>query len=239
MAGIIPDRTHVAVIEDLWKRTLHDFPILQDIGNPGRAAQVVFEDVIPAILVSHKICSDDMAPYSSRWFKTHTRLAERLGGKNQIGRDDSILQDLLLAIDIVDKHIQRMNALTQTSIDRFPLISGHNPRDDVEWENLFRACLITINVEGNSRAEQSQFRSLLITPQFGVTHRCNPLVQQTRTRAGCAIRTEHLVVKTVRYVSVKKHKKSVQEPLLSDALVQYVIVLSRLEINSCVSSREQ
>ncbi len=64
MARIVADRTHVAVIEDLRKRALHDFAVLQNVGDAGRTSQVVFKNVILAVAVSNEIRSGDVAPRS-------------------------------------------------------------------------------------------------------------------------------------------------------------------------------
>ena len=54
MARIVADRTHVAVIEDLRKRALHDFAVLQNVGDAGRTSQVVFKNVILAVAMSER-----------------------------------------------------------------------------------------------------------------------------------------------------------------------------------------
>src|SRR5438128_2331767 len=117
-------------------------------------------------------------------------------------------QNDLIVINIVNEDIERMNALPKTALDYSPFIRSDDSGNDVEWKDPLGARLIAINVESDANAEQRLLGRLLIEPEFSVIERGDSLKQQTRARSRHAIRFEHLVVKTTRSVSVKKHKKS-------------------------------
>ncbi len=64
VTGIISDRAHIAAIENLREGALHDFAILQNIGNAGRTAQIIFQHVVLAVAVSYEVGSRNVTPGS-------------------------------------------------------------------------------------------------------------------------------------------------------------------------------
>jgi hypothetical protein len=76
-------------------------------------------------------------------------------------RDDPILENLLVVINVINKKVKRLDALLQPALDPPPFVRSNNPRHDVEGEDFLQAVVFAVNVEGNAHLEQLLFRSLL------------------------------------------------------------------------------
>ena len=64
---------------------------------------------------------------------------EVLTGGDQPARDDAVAQDLLLAVDVVEVHLQRLHPLRDARLEARPLGRGDHPRHQVERERTFLA----------------------------------------------------------------------------------------------------
>jgi len=118
-----------------------------------------------------------------------------------------IFQNFLVVINVIDKEIQRVDALTQPTIDDRPFISSNDPRNDIEWKDLLGAGFIAIDIERDAHSKQRLLGCLLIHPQLAVVQGSDPLKQHACAGSRRPIRLEHLVVKTASVVPVEKHKE--------------------------------
>src|SRR5262249_26050807 len=168
MTWIIANGTHIAAIENLRKRAFHDLAVFENVRNTRRAAQIIFQDVIFPVAVADQIGSGDVAPGPLRRLQSNASLAEGFCREDQVQRDDTILEDLLVMVNVVDKDIQRMNALTEPALDRYPFVGRNNPRNNIERKDLFRPRLIAVNIECDAHSEQRLFRGLLIPANLRV-----------------------------------------------------------------------
>ncbi len=77
--------------------------------------------------------------------------------QDQRGRDDFVLQDLLVAVDIADKKVQSRDALDQPGLDLLPFISGNDARNEIEGENPFGSLVVIVDGERHAPAKEGQF----------------------------------------------------------------------------------
>src|SRR5262245_44270614 len=171
MARIVTDRTNIILIEDLRKCAFHDLAILKNVRDTRWASQIVFKNVVLAVLMPNQIGSGNMTPCAPGRLQPNTRLPKRFRRKNQIRRNHTIFQDLLLVVNVVDEDVQGMNALAKTTIDDGPFIGSHDSGNDVEGKDTLRTFLIAINVKSDAHAEQGLLGRLLIEPQLSVIER--------------------------------------------------------------------
>jgi hypothetical protein len=64
---------------------------------------------------------------------------------NQSGRNNSILNNELIGIDIFQKNIECLNSLLDATLDVRPLLFGNNARNNIKRKDLFDAFPIAVN----------------------------------------------------------------------------------------------
>ena len=80
------------------------------------------------------------------------------GVGNKFFRENAVLDDFLLVIDIIDEKIQCINPLLETFLDQLPFISGNNARDNIEGPGpVDGALFLRIHGKGNTHDTDSRF----------------------------------------------------------------------------------
>src|SRR5437016_33647 len=162
LGGVIVDRKDRSVLKQLRKHALHDLPVLDHVGNTGRYTQVVLEHVDSAVFVAHQIRAADVGPAALRRTDTDAIRPEVLRGRDDVVRKQTVLDDTLRVIHIVDEVIERRDALFQARRDPVPLPRGNDARNDIEWPGAIdRAAVLVIPGEGHSHHLDGEFRGLL------------------------------------------------------------------------------
>jgi hypothetical protein len=108
------------ILEQLGKDSLGDLPVLDHVGDAGWHAQVVLEHVDDAVTVANEITAADVGPDSVRGRDTAAGLQEIAGFQDQPGRNNSLLENLLVIVDIVDEEIECREALLESILDAPP-----------------------------------------------------------------------------------------------------------------------
>ncbi len=94
-----------------------------------------------------------MTPDPARRVEADARLTKALSREHQIGRDDTILKNLLVVINIIDKQIEGTDPLFQTYLQVLPFLRLNDSRNNIKRENLFSLIVITIDVKGDSQIQ--------------------------------------------------------------------------------------
>ena len=129
------------------KRALHRAAVFQNVTHAGRTAAVVFQHQIIAVPVADQIRAADVDVNALRHFEIHELAPEMSARQNIKLRDDAVLHDFLLVINVVQEKIQRRDALRKPALDVLPFLRRDDARQHVERENLFRALRVAIDVE--------------------------------------------------------------------------------------------
>src|SRR4051794_11233166 len=79
-------------------------------------------------------------------------------------RDDAVLDDLLLVINVVQEKIQRDDALREATFEIFPFLGRNNARHEIERKNTLGAAGIAIDVERHALAKEREIHRMA----FGV-----------------------------------------------------------------------
>ena len=205
LARVIVHRADVQAREHMWKSSLHQVAVLQDVGNARRHAQVVFQHVNLAIAVANQIRAGNVAPDSAGRVDAAALGAVKRGGMDDLLRDDFVLQDFLVVVDVVDKLVEGMDALLEAALDPIPFFGANDARNQVEGENAFRARRISINIEGNPHLQEKGFRRSLAPQKLAVSERLDGFKQQASFRTRLAVGVEHLVIETVGLIRIELH----------------------------------
>ena len=135
----------------------------------------------------------------------HAFRAESLRGKCEVLRDDAFVQDALIVVDIVDEHVQRLNALLETSFQPVPLLGAYYTRHHVEWQDALTSSGVAVNVERDAHQHQVAFCRLLPALELAIFKRLDALYQRLRVWPWLAVRLHQLVVEAVCLIVVEVH----------------------------------
>ncbi len=205
LARIVVNRPHPQALENLRERPLHQIPVFKHIGDARWHAQIVFQDVNLAVSVPHQIGSRNVAPHAARRIDAQALFPVERRRMNHFFRDDLVLQDLLVVIDVVDESVEGMDALLESALDPFPFLGAHDPGNQVERENALGAGGVAVNVECDSQLQQQALGRALAAFELPVLERLDGFKQQAGLRARHSVFVEHLVMETIGLVVVKLH----------------------------------
>src|SRR5947209_14031955 len=133
--------------EKIGKNTAHDLPILNDIGDAGRAAGVVLQHQKIAIPIAHQISTANVDVNILRDVEMHELRPETGRLPDVILGNHAIAQNRLTVINVVQEEIESRDSLFQTALDFVPFFGGDNSWNQIERKNLFCTLRIDINSE--------------------------------------------------------------------------------------------
>ena len=111
---IVLDRCHRIVAEQFGEQPHHHFAVFQHVGHAGRRAQIVFQHVKLILAGTHDIYAGDVRVDAARHrYPYHLRPVLAVG--EDAGRYDTGLDDVLAVVNVMQKHVQRLDALNGTS----------------------------------------------------------------------------------------------------------------------------
>ena len=135
---------------------------------------------------------------------THASPEARRGAQD-LGRDDAVLDDPLLVIDVVYEEVERADALLQAALDEVPFVRRDDPRHEIEREDPLGSGVVAVDAEGNPHVQERAFRRLLATKELAVGQRFDELAERARRRPRLAVGVEHLIEETAGFVVGEPH----------------------------------
>ena len=85
-------------------------------------------------------------------------------------RDDLLLEDALLVVNVVQEKVQRADALGQAALQEVPFVRRDDARDQVERENLLRALAVAVDGERDALREERLIGEHPFAPELVVAH---------------------------------------------------------------------
>jgi hypothetical protein len=168
----------------------HRPPVLHDVGHARRGPQVVLEHPEGAGLVTDQVDAGDVDAHPVRWHDACRFAVEVLARGHQPFRHDAVAEDVLLAVHVVEEHLERPHPLGDAAFELGPFRGGDHPWNEIERERPFlpqqgeRDTLV-----GEGPAERLGPRGQIVRPL-----RFEDLRQPAIGRADPAVAVEHLVV---------------------------------------------
>ena len=144
-----------------------------------------------------------MAPDPLRRIEPDAGRAEAVGRLNNLAWNDSVFDDFLVMIHIVEKQVERLDALLEAALDPFPLRRLHHARQHVKRPDFFRRGLIAIDVKGDAHMQQGAFSSLLAAVHLSVRQRTDQPRQECCFRPRTPVRQKHFIVKSIGIVIIE------------------------------------
>lgn len=109
-------------------------------------------------------------------------------------------------IDVVDKGVERVDALVQAAFQAFPFAGGNDARHQVEREDALGAGGIAVDVEGDPHLQQQFVSGVFVAEHLAIGESLDGFEQQLGLRARLSAGFEHLVVEAPGLIGRKAHR---------------------------------
>ena len=153
---IILHRAHAAGLEDLGEGAFQGAAVLQHITDPGGAAGVVLEHKVVTLGVADDVGAADMDVDVARHLHVYELAPEMFRRHHVVGRDGAVVEDVLLVVDVVQKEVQRGDALHESRLDPVPFVGRDDARHQIEGKDPLGTLRIAIDVEGHALAQKGE-----------------------------------------------------------------------------------
>ena len=154
---IILHRAHSDVAKQLGEELHHRLAVLQHVGNARRRAGIVLQNVEFMLAGAHDIGADDVGVDAAGRLHAQHFGQESLVAGNQLDGNAARLDDFLAVVDVVQKGVERDDALFDALGQPPPLGTGKDARHDVEGDQALCGLSLAIDIEGDARAPENLF----------------------------------------------------------------------------------
>ena len=155
--GIIVDRRDAVLGEQIRHQPHRHLAVLQHVGDARGRARIVLQHIEIGVVDAHDVDAADMHPHVvRRAVADHLRAIVRVA-QNQLRRDDVLLEDAARAVDVLQKHVERGDALDQPLLQLAPLAARQQARHNVERDQAFSGFLVAVDAEGDAHAAEHEF----------------------------------------------------------------------------------
>ena len=152
--AVVRDLADADLLGEVREGALHQMPVLDDVGHARRRARVVLEHLEAAVGVAHEVDAGDCHIGAERQVDAvHLAPVVRIA-RDELGRDEAVLEDLLLVVDVLDEPVDRGDALDAARLDDLPVGGRDDARDDVEGQDAVDRVLVGVNGEGDAEIEE-------------------------------------------------------------------------------------
>ena len=131
---IVFDGPHARAAEDRGKGAPHHVAIGQHVGDAGRNAQIVLEHDEDAVFAPHQIGAAHIDIGAVRHGEPAHLAPVMLRAVDHAARNEPVLQHAPVAVDVVQKQIERRDALLQSRFEARPFRRGDDARQTDRWE---------------------------------------------------------------------------------------------------------
>ena len=134
MLRVVGDTTDAVAGEQLGEHVRHRPPVLHDVGDPRRRAQVVLEHPEGAGVVADEVDPGDVDAHAPGRLDAGDAAVEVLRAGDEPARHDAVGQDLAGAVHVGEEALERQHPLAHARLDPDPLRLVDDPRHEVERE---------------------------------------------------------------------------------------------------------
>jgi hypothetical protein len=117
----------------------------------------------------------------------------------------SVLENLLLVIDVVQEKIKRRAALNKPAFQKLPLPGRNDARHEVEREDPLGAARIAIHIERHTLAQERQVKCVSLRSKLIRRQSRKGVPQSLIMRQDAARGVEHLIEKSI-YTVIRKQR---------------------------------
>ncbi len=157
---------HVVLLERLGRDLAGDGARNHGIGRAGRDAQVVLQDVPSAVLRLYQVDARDVRIDALRRGDSLALGRVALGRIHEFGGDDTVADNVLVVIDIVQEPVQRIHPLDESFLQNRPVGGADDTGYGVEGKQLFLEGAVLVNAETNPKTLQPTVHRIPTLNQF-------------------------------------------------------------------------
>ena len=169
------NRPYVLSEEKLRIETHHDEAVLQHVGDARGGPHVVLKDIVVAVAVPYEIGSDDVRVHAAGEGKPcHDRRVEGVP-VDSAPRDDALLDDLAVMVDIVEEQVEGLRSLGEAAADLLPFGGGDDSRKRIKRNKALRSLAVAVDIECNADAVEQEIGSLHSLLDCLLGHAVEPL----------------------------------------------------------------
>jgi len=133
--SVAVDRLHAGRAVEFGEGALEGGAVLKHVAGSRGTSEIVLQDEVVALTVADQIGAADMDVDVLGDVESHEFPAEMLRPENVVGRDDAILEDLLVMVDVVQEEIERGDALDEAFFHPLPFVAGNDSGDEIEGKD--------------------------------------------------------------------------------------------------------
>ena len=137
-------------------------------------------------------------------FQSDHFAAEVRTGINQRARNFAVVENALLAVNVLQEKIQRHHALGKPAVNLFPFGMGQDPRNQVERKQPFGILSIAVDCESDALNQERKIGEFPALLELRGRYSDKFLEELGILRPRLARRDEHLVVEIVGLVPFKQ-----------------------------------
>jgi hypothetical protein len=191
---IVLDRRDLVLGEQFGEEAHHHLAVFEHVRHTGRHAQVVFEDVELALAGADDIDAGDVRVDVARQIDAHHFRTELGVIQHLLGRNLARLENFLIVIDVVQEHVERLDALTQPGTQGFPFGGRNDARNDVERNQPLLARFLAIHGEGDADPVKGQIGLGPLALDALGWRRLEPVFVSLVMRTDATVGVIHLVI---------------------------------------------
>ncbi len=144
--------------EKIRRQPHHDFAIFEHVGDAGWRAQIIFQHIKIIRVDTDDIDASDLHIDIVRDFEAlHHWQIERVA-EDDVRRNATAFEDFLCAVNIGEKHVERVDALEETGLQPRPFGTADHARHDIEGDQPFGRILAAIDRERNADPAEQKLR---------------------------------------------------------------------------------
>ena len=119
---VVLDGAHAVAVEELREGALHDAAVGEHVTHAGGHAQIIFENDEFAGVEAEQVGADDGDVDVARHLQAAHLAAIVLATVDKVARNDVVIENLGVRVDIAEKKIERGDALGQAALDAVPFL---------------------------------------------------------------------------------------------------------------------
>ncbi len=193
-ARVVLDRPHRVRGEELREHAVQERAVLEDVGDAARAAAVVLEDDVRAVLAADEVGADDVGEDLPRRHHAEQLALVLLAREDELRRDDAVGETALVVVHVLEEQVERGDPLDEAVLDRLPLGGGDDARHEVEREDALEPLFFAVHGEGDALVQEREPLQALAALDVLSRERLEDGDERRVVRPGAALGFEQLVV---------------------------------------------
>lgn len=191
--GIVLHRPHAVLVEEFRKHLHHGFPVFQHVADAGRRAGIVLQHIVLVFAGAYDVGTDDVGVDAARRPEADHLRQEGVVLLDQFARDAPGADDLLLVVDVVEKGVERDDALFDALGEPAPFAPGDDAGYEIEGDQFFGGIRVSVDCEGDARLTKNLFGFLRFRDEPVSVLTGIPLMISRIWLARAAVRIDHFV----------------------------------------------